>query len=328
MSMRVIKKGTWDTFQDCGRTGWQHLGIPVGGSMDPVSAQLANLLVGNSPGEAVLEIFLPGPVLEFTSPALIAITGAARVTTSNGRVLDNHRPIAIAAGTLLTFHATASGRLAYLAVSGGWQLHEWLGSYSTCTGVESSGWKGRALQKEDVIPLRQMLQLPFMPGEEAIRQLPWKYEPPNETATAIRLLPDTQLSLLSADAISQLTSASFSLHPNSNRMAYTLVGPTIEGTRREMISAAVRRGTMQWLPEGRIHIFMADHPTTGGYPRIAQVIAADMGRLAQGPMAQPIYFNWVTRAQAEQLLREQSNYLSGLKKVMHWRLASYLTDAK
>lgn len=328
MSMKIIKKGTWDTFQDKGRSGWQHLGIPEAGSMDTVAAQLANLLVGNDPAEAVLEIFLPGPVLQFTSPALIAITGSARVITSNGIVVDNNRPVAIAAGTVLSFHATNSGRLAYLSVKGGWLLHKWLGSYSTCAGVENSGWKGRALQKEDIIPLRQNISLPLLPEEGMIRHLPWKHEPPIETEPAIRLLPDTHLSLLSEHALSQITSTSFSLHPNSNRMAYSLQGPTIGGIRAEMISAAVMRGSMQWLPEGRLHIFMADHPTTGGYPRIAQVITADAGRLAQWPISIPLHFKWVTRQQAEELLREQRTYLSKLEKAMHWRLTSYLTDAK
>lgn len=327
MSIQVIKKGTLDTIQDLGRTGWQHLGISTGGVMDPVSAQVANMLIGNGPQEAVLEMFLPGPVLQFESDALISITGAASVVTTEGLSVETDRPVWIKAGTSILFQPLASGRIAYLAVRGGFNLKPWLNSYSTCQGITSSGWQGRALQKGDVLPLRQTICFPDEGQQSSVRSLPWKYPGTHSQSTLpIRLLPNSTIALLTEEAQERITTAPFILQPSSNRMAYSLQGPVLEGQRVEMISSAVVRGSLQWLEAGRLHIFMADHPTTGGYPRIAQVIAADAGRLAQWPLNQPIHFEWTTRQQAEQLLRDQQSYLSRLEKSMHFRLASYLTN--
>ncbi|MFM7357682.1 MAG: biotin-dependent carboxyltransferase family protein [Sediminibacterium sp.] len=327
MSMLVIKKGTLDTIQDNGRTGWQHLGIPVGGYMDPISAKLANLLVGNSPQEAVLEIFLPGPILQFTSNALIAITGAGSVVSSDGIEIEFNRPTVVGAGTNLTWQPTSIGRISYLAIRGGWQLTPWLGSYSTCWCVAESGWQGRALQKNDAIPFRESLKLPFVPARASIRPLPWKHEVPPDTNEPIRLMPDSQLSLLSQESMLHLTSTPFLLHPNSNRMSYSLTGRLLTGQHKEMISSAVMLGSLQWLPEGQLQIFMADHPTTGGYPRIAQVAAADRGRLAQWSLQKPIFFDWITREKAEKSLLEQHAYLTRLEKALHLRMVSYLTGS-
>lgn len=328
MSIQVIRKGSCDTIQDNGRTGWQHLGIPVGGSMDPVAAQMANFLVGNSFGEAVLEMFLPGPTLRFSSPALIAITGAGRVISSEGMEVEYNRPLLVAEGTTLSWQPTDAGRIAYLATQGGWQLQPWLGSYATCLGVADSGWQGRPLQKEDVIPFRSSIAVPDGWQPTMIKSFPWKHALSIDKSSPIRLLPDTHLSLLNEHSIRQLISSPYSIHANSNRMSYALTGPELSGQRQEMISSAVMRGSLQWLPDGGLHIFMADHPTTGGYPRIAQVIAADLGRLAQWPLNEPVHFDWVTREQAELLLREQRTYLSTLEKTLHLRLASYLTGSK
>lgn len=327
MSMLVIKKGTLDTFQDNGRTGWQHLGIPVGGYMDPVSAKLANLLVGNSPHEAVLEIFLPGPVLQFTANALIAITGAGSVVSSDGIDIEYNRPTVVGAGSSLSWLPTSVGRISYLAIRGGWQLTPWLGSFSTCPGVAQSGWLGRALQKNDAIPFRETLHLPFVPENASVRPLPWKHAVASDTKDPIRLMPDSQLSLLSQESLQHLTAIPFLLHPNSNRMSYSLMGCHLTGQRREMISSAVLWGSLQWLPEGQLQIFMADHPTTGGYPRIAQVAAADRGRLAQWSLQQPLFFDWITREKAEQILLEQHSYLTRLEKALHLRMVSYLTGS-
>lgn len=328
MSIRITKKGSWDTLQDNGRRGWQHLGIPVGGTMDPVAAQTANLLVGNSPGEAVLEMFLPGPTIQFTAPALVAITGAGRVISTGDINVEYNRPLLVAEGTTLSWQPTPTGRIAYLAIQGGWQLQPWLGSYSTCPGVAASGWLGRPLQKEDELSFRSSFEVLKALQKATIKNLPWKHVLPADNSSTIRLLPDAHLSLLDEHSLSQFISSPYFLSSNSNRMSYALKGPELSGQRREMISSAVMRGSLQWLPDGGLHIFMADHPTTGGYPRIAQVIAADMGRLAQWPLNEPIHFEWVTREQAEQLLFQQHSYLSLLEKTLHLRLASYLTGSK
>ena len=107
-------------------------------------------------------------------------------------------------------------------------------------------------------------------------------------------------------------------------MGFLLQGPKLTGNYRELISAAVRRGTIQWLPDEQIILLMADHPTTGGYPRIAQVIAADLPKLAQWPASLPLQFEWISRNDAEQIYREQHFLLTQMQNAAGNRLASYL----
>ncbi|MCX6263858.1 MAG: biotin-dependent carboxyltransferase family protein [Bacteroidetes bacterium] len=324
MSIRIIKKGSLDAIQDLGRFGYQHLGIPPGGALDPWALQLANGLVGNTPGEAGLELFFPAPTLQFEKDAVIAISGADWQPCLQGIPIDINRTILVKKGAVLTFQQPNSGRVAYVTVRGGFQLEPWLGSCSTQWGVELSGFKGRALLKEDLLPFRSSFEFSTL-APESFLALPWK--PALQTSlfnTPIRLLPDSHFHFLDEASQNRLTGASFTILPQSNRMGFLLQGPKLTGNYRELISAAVRRGTIQWLPDEQIILLMADHPTTGGYPRIAQVIAADLPKLAQWPASLPLQFEWISRNDAEQIYREQHFLLTQMQNAAGNRLASYL----
>jgi antagonist of KipI len=190
--------------------------------------------------------------------------------------------------------------------------------------VELSGFKGRALQKEDLLPFRSSFEFSTL-ALESFLALPWK--PALQTSsfnTPIRLIPDSHFHFLDEASQKRLTGASFTILPQSNRMGFLLQGPKLTGNYRELISAAVRRGTVQWLPDEQIILLMADHPTTGGYPRIAQVIAADLPKLAQWPASLPLQFEWISRTDAEQIYREQHFLLTQMQNAAGNRLASYL----
>jgi antagonist of KipI len=324
MSIRIIKKGSLDAIQDLGRFGYQHQGIPPGGALDPFALQLANGLVGNAPGEAGLELFFPAPTLQFENDAVIAISGADWQPCLQGIPVEINRTILVKKGVVLTFQLPIAGRVAYLTVRGGFQLEPWLGSYSTQWGVELSGFKGRALQKEDLLPFRRSIELSAH-APEGFLPLPWKPALQNSSFnTPIRLIPDTHFHLLDEASQVRFTGASFNLLPQSNRMGFLLKGPKLSGNYRELISAAVRRGTVQWLPDEQIILLMADHPTSGGYPRIAQVIAADLPKLAQWPASLPLKFEWISRAAAEKMYRQQHFLLTQMQNAAGNRLASYL----
>jgi antagonist of KipI len=324
MSIRIIKKGSLDSMQDLGRFGYQHLGIPPGGALDTWSLQIANSLVGNKLEEAGLEIFFPAPTLLFEADAVIAISGADWQPYLQGMPVEINRTILVKKGCVLTFQHPKAGRVMYIAVRGGFQLNAWLGSFSTQWGVPSSGFRGRALDKQDLLPFRDSVEFTTQ-APESFLPLPWKPAFKNSSSTTpIRLIRDTHFNLLDEVSKEQLTCASFTILPPSNRMGFIVKGPSLTGTYRELISAAVRRGTIQWLPDGQIIILMADHPTTGGYPRIAQVITADLSRLAQWPASLPLHFEWVNRSNAEQIYREQIFLLAQLQNAAGNRLASYL----
>lgn len=323
MSIRIIKKGSCDSIRDLGRSGYQHLGIPPCGAMDTFSLQQANILVGNNRGEACIEMFFPAPVIQFEADALIAISGAAWEPRLQNIPVNTNQPIRVRKGVEVRFEKPSSGRVAYLAVQGGFAIHTWLGSYSTHIGVEQAGWKGRLLEKNDQIPFRKPLD-PTWEINSAWLAAPWMAAPIKDPLAPIRIIAGKHFSLLETTAQTQLLESGFSLLPESNRMGFLLKGNPLKGNYREMISAAVQFGTIQWLPDGQLIVLMADHPTTGGYPRIATVIQADIHRLAQWPLQKPVSFELVSREEAIRLYQEQHFLLAQLQNATAFRLASYL----
>lgn len=323
MSLRIIKKGSCDSIRDLGRWGHQHLGIPPCGALDTFSLQQANILVGNDRGEACIEMFFPAPVIQFEADAVIVISGAQWEPRLQNMPVNVHQPIRVKKGVELRFEKPISGSVVYLSVQGGFALHKWLGSYSTHMGVELSGWKGRLLEKNDQIPFRKNLHHVW---ETSAAWLPqnWMAAPVKDPLAPIRIIAGKHFSLLDTTAQTALQESTFSLLPESNRMGFLLKGTPLGGNYREMISAAVQFGTIQWLPDGQLIVLMADHPTTGGYPRIATVVQADLHRLAQWPIQQPVSFKLISRDEAIRLNQEQLFLLTQLQNATAFRLASYL----
>ncbi|NDA60533.1 MAG: biotin-dependent carboxyltransferase family protein [Chitinophagia bacterium] len=323
MSLRIIKKGSCDSIRDIGRSGYQHLGIPPCGAMDTFSLQQANLLLGNDRGEACIEMFFPAPVIQFEADALIAISGANWEPQLNGLSVSINQPILVKKGVELRFAKPISGRVAYLSVQGGFAIDKWLGSYSTHIGVAFSGWKGKLLEKNDQVPFRKTMHNVWEKNAEWITK-PWLAGSIKNPLAPIRIIAGKHFSLLDKSAQTQILQSSFSLLPESNRMGFLIKGIPLKGNYREMISSAVQFGTVQWLPDGQLIVLMADHPTTGGYPRIANVIQADLPRLAQWPLHLPVTFEIISREAAIQLYQEQLILLTQLQNATAFRLASYL----
>ncbi|MBU3743023.1 MAG: biotin-dependent carboxyltransferase family protein [Sediminibacterium sp.] len=323
MSIRIIKKGSCDSIRDLGRWGFQHLGIPPCGAMDTFSMQQANILVGNNRGEACIEMFFPAPSIRFEADALIAISGAQWEPRLQDMPVNILQPIRVKKGVELRFEKPTSGRVAYLSVQGGFAINNWLGSSSTHIGVELSGWKGRFLEKNDQIPFRKTLHHAWETTAAFLPE-PWMAAPVKDPLAPIRIIAGKHFSLLDILAQKQLLESNFSLLPESNRMGFLLKGSPLKGNYREMISAAVQFGTIQWLPDGQLIVLMADHPTTGGYPRIATVMQADLHRLAQWPLQKPVSFELISQEAAIRLYQEQLFSLAQLQNATAFRLASYL----
>jgi antagonist of KipI len=324
MSIRIIKKGTFDTLQDLGRFGYQHLGIPPGGAMDCLALQLANFLVGNGAQEACLEMFYPAPIIRFEADALIALCGAQWEPRLQGLAAENNRAIWVKRGVELRFHRPKTGRVAYLAVRGGFAGDLWLGSYSTQMGVKRSGWKGRALHRNDRLPFRGGNEIVLETEKDWLR-FPWTPAPHTTNPLApIRVIADQHFNLLHSDAQTLFLRSSFTIMPESSRKGLLLKGATLEGNHRELISTAMQSGTIQWLPDGQLIVLLADRPTTGGYPRIAKVVQADLHRLAQWPLETPISFAMMSREQAAKLFQKQRLWLTQMQRATAFRLASYL----
>jgi len=283
--VRVVKPGILDTLQDHGRYGYQELGINPGGVMDRFSASIANWLVGNDAAAAVIELHFPASAFWFKKPALIAISGADFSATVNGEAVPVNHPVWVGKNSLLQFQKMINGARAYLAVRGGYKISPWLGSYSTSIKANAGGFKGRALQKEDDIPLLFDEQYhPWLDKKEFFI-LPWHADtnwgdvrPKNE----ILVLTGADWNRLAENGKENFTMSSFVITNQSDRMGYRLNNIPLPGMPGgELVSSGVSFGTIQLLPDGKLIILLADHQTTGGYPRIAHVISAHHSRLAQ-----------------------------------------------
>jgi antagonist of KipI len=276
MTLRILSPGPLTTVQDAGRRGWRHLGVAVCGALDPAAATLANLLVGNGADEAVLELTLHGPTLQFDHPLRLAICGArvgGRFDTIDGErfAVDSGRPVDLPAGTL-RIGALRDGARAWLAFAGGLDVAPVLGSRSTDLRGGFGGLDGRALRAGDELSLR--VPQTRVPARATMPK--WWVDPHfDERGRPIRYVPAT-----GCDGV-RLDGRAWQVGNRSNRQGLRLEGAAFNGERAEEISAPVAPGTMQLPPDGHPIVLLADAQTVGGYPRLGHVVAADLPRLAQ-----------------------------------------------
>jgi len=305
----VIKAGMLTTVQDSGRWGYQSRGVPVAGPMDPVSHRLANALVGNGRDAALLEITLLGPELEFEDERLIAVAGADFELSLDGRQVPSHAPFTVAAGSHLRFGARRLGARAYLAVSGGITVVPVLGSRSTHLVSAMGGVGGRAVLAGDRLPLGD----PSLPQGMALAPQDAIIALPDRHAT-IRVLAGPQQDYFTADALAVLQSAPYVIAQNSDRMGFRLEGPRLTHARgADIISDATPLGVLQVPASGQPILLMADRQTTGGYPKIATVIAADLTIAGQLAPSDTIAFAVCTPADALRALIAQERALMALE---------------
>jgi biotin-dependent carboxylase-like uncharacterized protein len=270
-SVAVLRAGPLTTVQDLGRTGYAHLGVPASGAVDPPALGLANRLVGNPPGTAALEITLAGCRLRPDHTTLVAVTGAEPARLRVGRrAADTGVPVPVPAGSVLDIGPARSGVRTYLAVAGGFAVPPVLGSRATDT---LSGLGPAPLRDGDVLPVGEPA------GEPAGV---WFTPAPARGPVRLRLRPGPRDDWFTPAALATLTGAGYTVSALSNRVAARLDGPVLErAVPGELASEGIVLGAVQVPTGGEPLVFLADHPTTGGYPVIGVVEPADLPRLAQ-----------------------------------------------
>jgi antagonist of KipI len=307
--VHVVKPGMLTTIQDAGRWGFQALGVPVAGPMDPMSHRLANALVGNPREAAALEITLLGPELEFEDERVIAVAGAEFALTLDGKAVPYSAPFVVSAGSHLRFGERRRGARAYLAIAGGIAVAPVLGSRSKHLVSAMGGAAGRALAAGDHLPLGDPSRIdgtPLAPQPAAIT-LP-------ERHARLRVLPGPQREYFSGDALDALQSGPYTIGQNSDRMGFRLAGPRLAHARgADIISDATPLGVLQVPASGQPILLMADRQTTGGYPKIATVIAADIAVAGQLGPADTIEFAVCTPAEALAALIAQERTLMAVE---------------
>lgn len=331
--MKVIKPGLLTTVQDLGRLGLQHLGVVPCGAMDPVALELANALVGNARDAAALEITVLGPELELESDALVAICGAELSAKVEGKALPANRPVLLRKGSVLSAGRALRGSRAYLAVAGGIDLPAVLGSRSTFLPAGFGGLQGRALRAGDVLPLaadaaalalKRYLKISGRKkaGPAGMGTVRWTAPAPT--------LPDGDRILVHAmkgrhheqfDAAARRAffEETWKVSPDSNRMGFRLAGPSLARTEAvEILSEPTCLGTVQVPSNGLPIALMADHQTTGGYPKIAEIAGADVPRLAQLAPGGSVRFARCTLEDAVALRRALRRRLGSTLRTLAW----------
>jgi antagonist of KipI len=303
-SMTVIRAGMLTTIQDLGRWGQQHLGVPVAGPMDWYSHRLANAALGNRPDAAALEITLMGPELACDADVACAIAGAEFDVTAGDRRVRNLEPFLLRAGERLRFGNRLEGSRATLAVNGGFSVPLVLGSRSTSLTSRLGPLDGRAVRIGDVLPIGAPSVVP--------RRQPARPLPLPRGGARLRVIMGPHDNRFSDMARKTFSRARYMVTPDSNRMGYRLDGPRLEyAERKDMLSDATPMGSLQVPPSGWPILLMADRQTTGGYPKIATVITADLPLAGQLSPGDWIEFEPCSRAAAIEALRRREGALTG-----------------
>lgn len=319
MSITILKSGLLTTFQDGGRAGYASLGVGAAGPMDAPAFRLANALVGNGRDAAALELTLIGPRLAFDADAVIAIAGADFDASIEGRSLAAWQSVRVPAGSVLDCGRARRGARAYLAIAGGFAVDCTLGSAATDVNSRLGAFDGRPLREGDRLKISLATD-----NDTALQQqrttTSWSLDPrpwfDADSTHPIDLIRGTHFDALDEHSRAALFNAEFRIGADSNRVGFRLDGPSLIITQPlELVSEAAAFGTLQLPPGGQPIALMAEHPTTGGYPRVGQIAMIDLPRLAQRRPREPVRFREIDIDEA------QTGYLA------HERELARLIDA-
>ncbi len=307
-ALRILKPGAAASLQDCGRPGLQRFGVPVSGALDAVSLAIANILAGNPPGTAAIEILGAGLAFEVEAESVtLALAGMAGGFTLQSEKAQMRCPalrsVNARRGDIVCIPAAKGGAVSYLAVAGGFDAAPVLGSRSTYRRAALGGYQGRTFLAGDQLPLCLASSCRAAVRLKADIQAP----------DVLRAMRGPNAAYFSPRAFQTLFASAYTVAPASDRMGLRLQGPVLERAMEgELPPQGTTAGAMQVPADGQPILLLADRQTAGGYPRIATVIGADIaaaGRLAPG---MSIRFKEVSREEAVLLLKQQRGWLASL----------------
>jgi antagonist of KipI len=303
--IEVLEPGLYTTVQDLGREGFGPLGVSASGPADPVSLRIGNRLVGNAEGAAGLEMTLLGGAFEFPDGAVLALTGSDFGATLDGVPVETWRSFEVRPGQTLRLGPTRSGARCYLCVLGGIEVEPFLGSASTHVLSGLGGHEGRSLRKGDV------LSIGAARGSTPARRLAKRAMQELKSRKTLRVTPGPQSEWFSETAQQIFYSSTYRVAEESNRMGVRVEGAAVPAPAGgEMISEGVSLGAVQVPEGGKPIILFVEQQTTGGYPKIANVISADFHSLGQLRPRDEIRFERVDFATARALLVKQEKLLA------------------
>ena len=310
-TIQVKQPGLLTTIQDLGRWGFGRFGMPVAGVMDEHATRLLNILLSNADNAPVLEMTLMGPNLVFDGDISFAIGGANLQPRLNGQAIELWTFQQAQAGDELRFAGPVNGCRAYLAVEGGFEVEQIMGSASTYLRGKLGGHAGRALQKGDMLTCGVRPSVSQRPGIS----IPQESRP--EYRNSIRVILGPQDDAFTAQGLDTFFSSEYRVSNEADRMGYRLEGPKIEHKdSADIISDGIALGAIQVPAHGRPIIMLADRQTTGGYTKIANVISVDIPSIAQLKPGDSLTFEEVSIGFAQQLYREQHEQCACLRTLL------------
>ncbi|MBI4428923.1 MAG: biotin-dependent carboxyltransferase [Ignavibacteriales bacterium] len=310
--IRVLHPGFQTTIQDLGRFGFAHLGISASGAADALSLRVGNLLVGNKEAESALEMTLLGAELDFEERCVIAITGSDFGPKLNGQALPSWQSLEVPAGGHLQLGPTRNGSRCYLCIAGGFDIPLTLGSRSTHLLTGLGGLDGRSLKRGDVLRTRSSASKSFQPRSLDTYFLMGF----NSKEKQIHVTEGLQSGYFSDKVTEMFYSSPYTVSEDSNRMGLRLLGPRIEHSHEvEIVTEGAPVGAVQIPQNGEPIILFVEHQTTGGYPKIANVITADLHLVGQLRPRDLVRFQKVSFAEALPRYHEQERFVQSVRNL-------------
>ena len=304
MGLEVINAGLQTTLQGSPRNGFRHKGVPTSGPADGFSHALANRLVGNALDAVALEITLFGASFRFTTDCHIALTGGEAEVHINGLVQQRHRTLIVRSGDSLKLGPILKGVRVYLAVAGGFAADPWLGSASTYLPAGLGGFGGRALKAKDT------LTIGATSGTTEMLSTPVELNSNFGSSWVLRASAGPEADLLVGADRAEFFERTFTVSNRASRMGVALEGDSLQlSSDGRLPSAAVFPGTVQCTSSGQSFLLLADAQTTGGYPRIAQVIRVDSHLLAQLRPGDQVRFEQTSPEEAAAITKQKTERL-------------------
>ena len=304
-TIEVQSPGLFTTVQDLGRPGFGPIGVSASGAADPLALRLGNLLVGNREGAAALELTLLGGTFLFPSGAVFALTGSDFGATLGGEAAAPRTTVHASPGAILRIGHTRSGARCYLCVRGGVAVPLFLGSASTHILSGLGGLEGRPLRKGDALAIGPE---PLTRPQRSVRPEALAQYASRKT---LRVTGGPQYDWFPESCRRQFFKESYRVGEESNRVGLRLQGTPLDGpTSGHMITEGVTLGCVQVPPGGQPVILFVEQQTTGGYPKIANIISADLASIGQLRPGDEVRFEKIGLPEARELLRRQEGLIA------------------
>ena len=328
MSFIIENAGLFSSLQDFGRQGYEHLGVIRGGALDPLSHEIANRLVANDKNEATLEMTNKMASIRFTEPTLIALSGGTfKAATANLTILPNKLYL-MEKGDVLTFIETNRTSRVYLAVGGGFELDDWLGSTSTDFKSHIGGFEGRQLQTGDEINMKREYterHHKLFENLEETHQTNWGIDGYalsfNYMSDVFHVIKNKGTDDFDTMVLERFTTGEYKVTSKSNRVGMVVEGQSVKAYYDDMPPhQSVQKGTIQVKRDGTPIVLLNDHYTLGSYPQIGTIATYHLTKLGQKHQGEKLKFQFIDVETAEMNLVKYSNWLNQLFHGIEYRM--------